>query len=109
MATRLLALVERNTSTRIPVRVFDFEVPILEAIHGPGIVSVKEGTEEAATIDDYDKVWDNLITRYGGAHVHAVFRSKGDFVRTVREFVPASGDPNLPDVPTPGSKGKPAK
>lgn len=79
---RLQLLVERDTSTRIPVDVFAFERPILEAIHGPESVHELGST---TTDDPFDAeaAHDRLRTKYGDValHVYPSVRALGQAVQ----------------------------
>jgi hypothetical protein len=64
---RVTLLVERDTSTTIPMTVPDYEVPVLEAIHGSEMVhEVKRESVKAAKIDPQE-AFEAMLRRYRGS------------------------------------------
>lgn len=63
--TRLLLLVERDTSTRVPVEVHAFERPVLDAIHGAEMVHEIDILPPRDEPLDVEEAHDRLRTKYG--------------------------------------------
>ncbi|GAB3744823.1 hypothetical protein [Lysobacter olei] len=76
---RLTITIERAAGLVIPATCFDFELPVLEAIHGDEAITVEsdEDVDDLAAGDAY-----NLLTsRYGREPVKSVYRDTAALAR----------------------------
>lgn len=97
---RVQLIVERDTSTKIPVDVYAYELPILQHIHGEDFVThVSDSTDKADF--DADEAYMSLIGKYGADVVKIVYRSADE----VEDGEP-SGTAKPKAAPKPAAKGR---
>jgi hypothetical protein len=76
---QLAVSIERSANYAIPATVYDFEYPVLQAIHGDEAVKI-DSEREVSDLSAYD-AYGLLVTRYGDAATKAVFKTEADLGR----------------------------
>lgn len=85
-------LIDRGAGVTIPRDAFEFEVPILEALHGSlstGLVREVEGSEGTLEVadDSPESLWATMQARYSGKSgeeaLTAAYRNVRDFAKAV--------------------------
>lgn len=81
--TKVHVLIERNGGVRIPRLVPDYEVPVLQEIHGEAMVSIVSSVETKDSVDPVE-AHEALIRRYGDEAVRPVYRTPQSLERELR-------------------------
>jgi hypothetical protein len=93
----LTLVIDRDATTKLPVQIFDYELPIVEELYPPE--SISESKREAIEVKDFDvsEVYAGLQNKYGrtaeGAEAlkHA-YRNDREFAKAVQASIAAAKD-----------------
>jgi len=93
----LTLVIDRDATTKLPVQIFDYELPIVEELYPPE--SISEQKREAIEVKDFDvaEVFAGLQNKYGRtpdgeeALKHA-YRNEREFTKAVQESIAAAKD-----------------
>lgn len=83
---RCVVLVNRDASSTIPCTVFDYEIPVLKAIHGGSAIVVHSRKRVRAKIPA-EQAYNQMLTKYPARdeldpkHVNHVYRDVHDFAQ----------------------------
>ena len=93
--TQLVLLIDRDSSTTLPVTVFEFEKPILEELYGEDLISVHEEKEVDLAEFDPEAAYDGLKSKYsrsveGSAAIKRIYPSLSAFKKAAPPATSAS-------------------
>lgn len=78
-------IIDRDATVKIPVSVPEYEVPILEAIHGEANIFVQPDSDHEVEVDELTaaEAWNTLQSKYSqnAGAVKEVFRSVKNFAK----------------------------
>lgn len=93
----LTLVIDRDATTKLPVQIFDYELPIVEELYPPE--SISESKREAIEVSNFDmaEVFAGLQNKYGrtaeGAEaLKYAYRNERDFAKAVASSIAAAKD-----------------
>lgn len=93
----LTLVIDRDATTKLPVQIFDYELPIVEELYPPE--SISESKREAIEVENFDmaEVFAGLQNKYGrtaeGAEaLKYAYRNERDFAKAVASSIAAAKD-----------------
>jgi len=93
----LTLVIDRDATTKLPVQIFDYELPIVEELYPPE--SISESKREAIEVSNFDvaEVFAGLQNKYGrtaeGAEaLKFAYRNERDFAKAVASSIDAAKD-----------------
>ena len=93
----LTLVIDRDATTKLPVQIFDYELPIVEELYPPE--SISESKREAIDVESFDmaEVFAGLQNKYGrtaeGAEaLKYAYRNERDFAKAVASSIAAAKD-----------------
>lgn len=93
----LTLVIDRDATTKLPVQIFDYELPIVEELYPPE--SISESKREAIEVSSFDvaEVFAGLQNKYGrtaeGAEaLKYAYRNERDFAMAVASSIAAAKD-----------------
>lgn len=93
----LTLVIDRDATTKLPVQIFDYELPIVEELYPPE--SISESKREAIDVKDFDvaEVFAGLQNKYGrtaeGAEaLKFAYRNERDFAKAVQTSISSAKD-----------------
>jgi len=69
----LTVLIDRDASTKIPTTVYEWEFPILEEIHGEGLITIVDEKPSVTTMTA-GEAFNQLLTKYKHKEAHAIIK-----------------------------------
>jgi hypothetical protein len=92
MMERIHVKIQRGVGFKVPRDVYDFEVPVLQAIHGPSNVEVGKRTpvakkDELSSGDAWNYLKSKYDTKEGEASVQSVFFDRYSFESALKSGV----------------------
>lgn len=93
----LTLVIDRDATTKLPVQIFDYELPIVEELYPPE--SISESKREAIEVENFDmaEVFAGLQNKYGRTAEGAdalkyAYRNERDFAKAVASSIAAVKD-----------------
>ncbi|MDH7548264.1 hypothetical protein [Stenotrophomonas geniculata] len=93
----LTLVIDRDATTKLPVQIFDYELPIVEELYPPE--SISEAKREAIEVSNFDvaEVFAGLQNKYGRTEEGAealkyAYRNDRDFAKAVASSIAAAKD-----------------
>lgn len=93
----LTLVIDRDATTKLPVQIFDYELPIVEELYPPE--SISESKREAIEVENFDmaEVFAGLQNKYGrtaeGAEaLKQAYRNEREFSRAVQASMDSAKD-----------------
>ncbi|GEM_PF-7039531 len=93
----LTLVIDRDATTKLPVQIFDYELPIVEELYPPE--SISESKREAIEVENFDmaEVFAGLQNKYGrtaegSEALKYAYRNERDFAKAVASSIAAAKD-----------------